>query len=169
MTRRFLRSLAVLLLALVSSPAVRARVDSARVVAVHDGDTITVRVGDRSEKVRLVGIDAPELNDERADYQQVAVEARDAARTLLKGKTVTLETDPRQGDRDKYQRLLRYVILGDGTNANEWLVRHGFARVYNRFEFVEKGRFKEDEAEAKREKLGIWVLPPGPARVTPKE
>jgi micrococcal nuclease len=168
MIRSLPRLLVVLLLA--GAPwAGWARVESARVVAVHDGDTITVRVGDRSEKVRLVGIDAPELNDERAAYQEVAVEAREAARTLLKGKTVTLETDPRQGDRDTYQRLLRYVILGDGTNANEWLVRHGYARVYNRFEFVEKGRFKEDEAEAKREKIGIWTLPPGPARVTPKD
>ena len=144
------------------------RLEQARVVSVHDGDTITVRVGGQTEKVRLLGIDSPELNDERRDYRAEGYKARDFARGLLLGKTVTLESDPRQGNRDAYARLLRYVILGDGTNANEELVRRGYARVYNRFNFSLKGRFKDAEREAKRSGLGVWSLPPGPSREVPE-
>ncbi len=140
---------------------------TARVVAVHDGDTITVRVDGHTEKVRLVGIDTPELQDVREVYQQAAYAAKDYARSRLRGETVTLETEPRQGDRDGYERLLRYVILDDGVNFNEEMVRKGYARVYDRFQFTLKTRFKEAESEAKRGKLGVWSLPRGKWRVVP--
>jgi len=141
---------------------------TARVVAVHDGDTITVRIDGHKEKVRLVGIDSPELQDERQAYRDAGYAARNYARVLLGGETVTLEPEPRQGDRDRYDRLLRYVILGDGTNVNEDLVRKGYARVFDKFNFTMKPRFKAVEAEAKREKLGVWALPPGRWREAPK-
>jgi micrococcal nuclease len=143
------------------------RLDKVRVVSVHDGDDITVSIDGRSEKVRLVGIDTPELQDERPEYREAAEAAREFVRAALKGKTVTLEVDRRQGDRDGYARLLRYVILGDGTNFNEELVRKGYARVYNRFAFTLKPEFKKAEAEAKDERLGIWNLAPGKARQVP--
>jgi micrococcal nuclease len=146
---------------LLLSVLLAATPQTARVVAVHDGDTITVRIDGHTEKVRLVGIDSPELKDERQAYHDAAYAARDYARSRLGGETVTLEPEPRQADRDKYQRLLRYVILDDGTNVNEDLVRKGYARVYDRFKFTLKPRFKAAEAEAKREKLGVWRLPPG--------
>ena len=153
----------VLSLLLAAAPA-----EVARVVAVHDGDTITVKFDGRTEKVRLVGIDSPELDDERQPYRDAAYAARNCARSRLGGETVTLEREARQGDRDKYGRLLRYVILGDGTNVNEELVRKGYARVFDKFNFTLKPRFKELEAEAKGEKLGVWTLPPGPRRQVPK-
>ena len=138
-----------------------------RVVRVHDGDTITVETGGRTEKVRLVGIDTPELDDERDAYRDEAVAAREFVRLRLKGKSISLERDGEQGDRDDYERLLRYVILPDGTNFNEELVRKGYARVYDRFEFTLKSHFKKTEAEAKREHIGVWALPPGKPRQTP--
>jgi micrococcal nuclease len=147
----------------------RALLEKGRVVSVHDGDSITVSLDGRSEKVRLVGISAPELGDERPEYREAAEAARDFARSALKGKTVTLEVDARQGDRDRYDRLLRYVFLGDGTNFNEELVRKGYARVYDRFSFTLKPQFKKSEAEAKRERLGVWNLPSGKARQVPDE
>ena len=140
---------------------------TARVVAVHDGDTITVKFDGHTEKVRLVGIDSPELDDQRQAYRDAAYAARDHARSRLGGETVTLEPEPRQGDRDAYGRLLRYVILRDGTNVNEDFVRKGYARVYDKFQFTLKPRFKAAEAEAKREKLGVWTLPPGRWREVP--
>ena len=140
---------------------------TARVLTVHDGDTITVRIDGRAEKVRLVGIDSPELDDERQEYRDAGYAARNYARSRLGGETVTLETEPRQGDRDSYGRLLRYVILDDGTNVNEDLVRKGYAHVYDKFQFTLKPRFKLAEAEAKREKLGVWKLPPGRWREVP--
>ena len=117
--------------------------------------------------VRLVGIDSPELDDERPGYRDAAYAARDYARSRLGGETVTLETEPRQPDRDRYGRLLRYVILDDGTNVNEDFVRKGYAHVYDKFQFTLKPLFKSAEAEAKREKLGVWKLPPGRWREVP--
>lgn len=140
---------------------------TARVVTVHDGDTITVRIDGHTEKVRLVGIDSPELQDERQAYRDAAYAARNYARLRLGGETVTLEPEPRQGDRDRNNRLLRYVILKDGTNVNEELVGKGYARVYDRFVFTLKPQFKSVEAEAKRQKLGVWSLPPGRWREVP--
>jgi len=154
--------------ALLLSLLLAASPQAARVVAVHDGDTITVRFDGHTEKVRLVGIDSPELQDERQAYRDAGYAARNFARSLMGGETVTLEAEPRQGDRDRYGRLLRYVILDDGTNVNEVLVRKGYARVYDRFNFTLKPRFKAVEAEAKRERLGVWMLPPGPSREVPK-
>ena len=156
-----------MLSALLLSLLLAATTETARVVSVHDGDTITVAMDGRKEKIRLVGIDTPELQDERPEYRAAGYEARNYARSRLGGETVTLETDPRQSDRDGYGRLLRYVILGDGTNVNEDLVRKGYARVYDRFNFTLKPRFKAAETEAKRLKLGVWKLPPGKARQTP--
>ena len=153
--------------ALILSLLLAATPHTARVVAVHDGDTITVRVDGREEKVRLVGIDTPETNDERQDYRDAAYAARNYARSRLGGETVTLEAESRQGDRDKYGRLLRYVILHDGTNFNEVMVRMGYAHVYDRFEFTLKPRFKAAETEAKHEKRGVWQLRPGPWREVP--
>lgn len=150
--------------ALLLSVLLAATPQTAQVVAVHDGDTITVKFDGHTEKVRLVGIDSPELKDERQAYRDAGYAARDYARLRLGGETVTLETEPRQGDRDKYSRLLRYVILDDGTNANEEFVRKGYARVYDKFQFTLKPRFKAAESEAKREKLGVWALPPGRPR-----
>jgi micrococcal nuclease len=157
-----LRSLLLSLL-LATAPEI------ARVVAVHDGDTITVKFDGRTEKIRLVGIDSPEIRDERQSYRDAAYAARNYARSRLGGETVTLEPEARQGDRDKYGRLLRYVILRDGTNINEELVRQGYARVYDKFNFTLKPRFKALEAEAKQQGLGVWTLPPGRWREVPKE
>lgn len=141
--------------------------ETARVLKVSDGDTITVRLDGHTEKVRLVGIDSPELHDDRQDYRDVAYAAKNYARSLLGGETVTLDADPRQGNRDRYGRLLRYVILDDGTNVNEKMVREGYAHVYTRFNFALKARFKLAEDEAKRGRLGVWALAPGPWREVP--
>jgi micrococcal nuclease len=153
--------------AILLAAALAASPTQAKVVAVHDGDTITVRIEGRSEKVRLVGIDSPELDDERSDYRQEGYAARDFARSKLAGETVTLEAEPHQGDRDRYGRLLRYVILGDGSDFNETMVRTGHAHVCDRFSFTKKAAYKSVEAEAKREKRGVWSLPPGPWREVP--
>jgi len=70
----------------------------AQVVSVHDGDSITVLIDNRREKVRLIGIDAPEL-----DQVPWGVQAMDALRGLVDSKTVRLETDITI--RDQYMRI----------------------------------------------------------------
>ncbi len=117
-----------------------AKLPRARVVAVGDGDTVTVQLGTRRERVRLIGVDAPELHASakldrdaarsrrsRRDIQADGARARDFTRTRLLGRTVSLEQDVTA--RDRFGRLLAYVWLPDGTLFNVELVRAGWART----------------------------------------
>src|SRR3712207_834205 len=90
------------------------------VVKVVDGDTLDVKNKEGiTERLRLIGINTPETVDPRKPVECFGKEASNRAKTLLHGGTVTLEFDPTQDTRDKYGRLLAYVILPDGTNYNK--------------------------------------------------
>lgn len=96
------------------------------VIRVVDGDTIVVEIDGRRERVRYIGIDTPEMNDNREAILARAREATEANELLVGGKSVRLEFDVQR--RDKYGRLLAYVWVDD-TLVNEELVRGGFARL----------------------------------------
>ena len=142
------------------------QVESGRVVWVADGDTITVRISGAKEKVRLVGIDTPELDDTRPAWQALAHEARAHVRARLRGRTVALERNPLGDDRDKFGRLLRYVVLDDGTDIGEEMIREGYARAYTRFPFSRRAKYEAAEREARNAGRGRWALSSsGPRRV----
>ena len=122
--------------------------ETARVIRVIDGDTITIEGG---YSVRYIGIDTPEV------YPQVeafGIEAWQANRKLVEGKEVRLERDVTEADR--YGRLLRYVYV-DNIFVNAELVRLGLAhsKAYppdTRYQdFLE-----EMEAEAREAGRGMW-------------
>jgi micrococcal nuclease len=131
---------------------------------IYDGDTIKV---DGYGVVRLVGIDCPEKKNNRRDRDFIRLGAHSAAQLrrserdtrhhlirTLKGRQVRLELeDP---PRDKYDRLLAYVWLEDGTMLNRELLRQGRARVYRYFDFAHKQEFLKFEAEAIRNQRGMW-------------
>ena len=98
---------------------------------VVDGDTIIVRVGGREERVRYIGVNAPELaNLERGvDAECGALEAALANRELVEGRSVALERDVT--DRDRFGRLLRHVWVDrDGWRlVTEALVDSGAIRA----------------------------------------
>jgi len=94
--------------------------ETAIVTRVIDGDTIIIDTG---QKVRYIGIDAPELHPEREDYGKVAWRVN---RHLVEGKEVRLERDV--SDTDQYGRLLRYVYV-DEIFVNAELVRLGLAEA----------------------------------------
>jgi micrococcal nuclease len=122
---------------------------------VIDGDTVAVRLGGAGtgvEKVRLVGVDAAELNR----GEPCSREARDRLRVLSAGETVRLEADVRAGDRDRYGRLLRYVVLDDGRDVNAEMIRGGLARVYRRFSFERRPSYVEMEEAARSAGAGCW-------------
>lgn len=96
-----------------------------RVQWIPDGDTIHLEDGRR---VRLLGIDAPEMGRDGGPDQYYARESRDYLRRLIDGRSIRLETDG-QGP-DRYGRLLAYVFLPDGRMANEVLVEQGLAFFY---------------------------------------
>lgn len=137
----------------------------ARVTWITDGDTISVKIGSRSEKIRLLGVDTPETNDVREEYRQAAYDARDWLIAKLKKKTVVLEADPQADDRDKHGRLLRYVLL-DGENVNLTLVREGMGWATTQFRYAKKDEFKKAQNEAAAARRGVARLPDGPGRKT---
>lgn len=96
------------------------------VVKVVDGDTIHVRVGERVEKVRYIGVNTPEVHHPTRGEEPGGREARDVNRQLVGGQRVRLEMDV--GARDRYGRLLAYVWVGD-VMVNAELVRRGYAQV----------------------------------------
>lgn len=91
---------------------------------VIDGDTIETAGG---ERIRLIGVDTPEINYQENTAEYFAREAFRYTKKHLKGKTVYLEYDLQK--RDEYGRLLAYVFLSDGTFFNAKLLAKGYARL----------------------------------------
>ncbi|MGH6830349.1 MAG: thermonuclease family protein, partial [Methylocella sp.] len=90
---------------------------------VIDGDTVVL--ADR-RKVRLIGINAPEIGREGRRSQVLAEPARGALKRLLTGQSrVGLRYDRQR--RDKFGRQLSHLLLGDGTNVQAWLLERGLA------------------------------------------
>jgi micrococcal nuclease len=100
---------------------------TARVLRVVDGDTISVRIGGRTERVRYIGIDTPESVKPGTPVQCFAKRAAAANAALVAGREVRLVRDAEP--RDKYGRLLAYVYREDGSFVNATLVRDGYART----------------------------------------
>lgn len=127
------------------------------VVKVVDGDTLDVNLNGKVERLRLIGIDTPETVDPRKDVQCFGIEASNKAKELLVGKSVGLEADESQGEQDKYGRLLRYVILPDGTNFNLLMVKEGYAHEYTYDEaYKYQKEFKAAQEEAMMRERGLW-------------
>ena len=127
------------------------------VLKVIDGDTIVVDIGGEKETLRLIGIDAPEIDASSLNKKCFGKEAEEFAKKILSGASVGLENDETQDDRDKYGRLLRYVILKDGSNFNKTLIREGLAKEYAyKTAYKYQKEFKNAETEARKAKKGLW-------------
>jgi len=132
--------------------------ETALVSRVVDGDTIKVLIQNKEDTVRLIGIDAPETVDPKKPTQCFGKEASDKAKEMLSGKSIILESESTQDNRDEYGRLLRYVFLRDGTNFDKFMISEGYAR-----EYTFKGKaykyqleFIQTEEKTKIEKKGLW-------------
>ncbi len=101
--------------------------DLVELVRVIDGDTIEVRLGEKIESVRLIGIDAPEMDEVQ---KEKAIESKQYLENLLKNQKIFLEKDETQDDRDAYKRLLRYVFLEDNILVNKKMIEADMADEY---------------------------------------
>lgn len=121
----------------------------ADVVAVIDGDTIDVVIEGRRERVRLIGVNAPERDE------CFSADASAALQALVAGERVRLVADV--SDRDDYDRLLRYVEVGE-VFVNEELVAGGFA-ISRRYEPDTARQDVLDRAQerAERARRGQWA------------
>jgi micrococcal nuclease len=132
------------------------------VVSVLDGDTIEVMHNGKAQRVRLYGIDCPEKG------QPFGNNAKQAASTLVFAMEVTLEIH----GKDKYGRILADVLLADGTNVNQRLVRDGWCWWYRKYA-PEDAVLEALEAQARDTKIGLWAdsepVPPWEWRKSSKE
>jgi len=127
------------------------------VIKIVDGDTIDVSINGVTERLRLIGINTPETVDPRKPVECFGVEASNKAKSILTGKKVSLESDPSQGERDKYNRLLRYVFLEDETNFNLMMIKEGYAYEYTYdIPYKYQAEFKKAQQEASDGKIGLW-------------
>ena len=116
-----------------------------RVVSVHDGDTLTaLDASNVQHKVRLTGIDAPEIG------QPFGTKARDRLTALSKGKTVTIHG---QGQ-DRYGRTLASVDI-EGDDLGHRLVADGLAWHYTRYS--KDAGLAAAEREARAARRGLWA------------
>ena len=128
-----------------------------KVLRVVDGDTIVIEKDGKSESVRMIGVDTPEINDSRTGVQCFAKEASEKTKSLVTGKNVRLEMDTSQGERDKYKRLLGYVFIENGTFLNLALIKGGYAHEYTYDgAYKYQKEFKAAQVEAKEAEAGLW-------------
>jgi micrococcal nuclease len=119
----------------------------ARVVSVHDGDTLTVLVEKRQVKVRLTDIDAPELK------QPFGTRSRQSLADLCFGKIASLDVR----GQDRYKRTIAQVTC-DGRDANAEQVRRGYAWAYTRYA-PRDSPLHAMQHEARVASRGLWVDP----------
>lgn len=152
-------------------PTADGEAQQATVTRVIDGDTVDVRFADgRTDTVRLLGVDSPELDgrDDPGEFEGVpdteagrrclegaAQEATAFAERHLAGATVTVVVDEAADERDRYDRLLAYVVLANGSDFNYELVATGHARVYDST-FSRADRYYAAESEAQAAGRGLW-------------
>ncbi len=128
-----------------------------RVTHVADGDTIDVAMNGKPETVRLIGVDTPESVKPHSPVQCYGHEASDFTRQHLSNQQVRLEADPIGDNRDRYNRLLRYVYLQEGTLWNQKLIDTGYGFAYLSFQFSKQADFAAAQARAQDAKLGLWT------------
>lgn len=121
-----------------------------------DGDTITVDMNGRDETVRFIGVDTPETHKPNTPVQCYGPEASAYTEQRIGTKRVQLVSDPLSTNRDRYNRLLRYVYLPDGTDLNQELIAKGYAFYYPYFPFTKSSDFNLAEKTAMNSRLGLW-------------
>ena len=124
---------------------------------VVDGDTLDLDVKDGGveyTRVRLLGIDTPETGGNFAMYY--GTEATEAATALAFEKEVVVLIDDIADVRDRYGRLLAYIVLPDGRVLNEELINNGFGYADLRFDHSDYDKYTALQKEAIVAKRGLW-------------
>jgi micrococcal nuclease len=129
---------------------------AAEVERVTDGDTFVAAVGDRQERIRVIGVDTPETVAPNRPVEPYGKQASAFAERYLEGATVRLAGDAEP--RDRYGRMLAYVWLADGTFWNALLAAEGYAQQLTIPPNVTyAGLFRRLVAEARRGRRGLWA------------
>ena len=144
----------------INSSAVVRDASYYNVSKVYDGDTIEVDMLGNHEKIRMIGFNTPETHDPRKPVECFGQAASDFTHSQLDGKKVRLEADPINQNRDRYDRLLRYIYLEDGTLYNAKLVEEGYGFALTHFPFTKADQFVQLEKRAREQSKGLWTSCP---------
>jgi micrococcal nuclease len=117
-----------------------------KVSRVIDGDTFETSEG---EKVRMIGINAPEISDFYGE------QAKNYLIRLILNKKIELVSDNFSSDRDRYGRLLRYVKL-EGVDINQKMIADGYAFAYLKFNFSKSTSYEAVQVKSRELNQGIW-------------
>lgn len=117
-----------------------------KVVEITDGDTFVLLNGD---KVRMIGINAPEESD------IFGIEATNYLSSLILNKEISLLADEIGKDRDRYGRLLRYAFL-DSIDINKKMIEDGYAFAYLKYKFSKDDEYRDAQINAQKFGYGIW-------------
>jgi micrococcal nuclease len=135
-----------LLLVLLTAPLLLAKTYAGKCVGVHDGDTISVMKAGRAVKIRLEGIDCPELG------QDFGTRAKQFTSGMVFGKNVEVK----EYSRDIYRRTVARVFV-DGKDVSLELVRAGLAWHFRKYS--SDPALAEAEAQARKARIGLWSMP----------
>jgi micrococcal nuclease len=130
------------------------------ITAVVDGDTmIGLFPGGREYQIRLLGIDAPEIERINGPEECFGTEsAVNLMEYLKESRWVTAEADKTNRDEDDLGRKLRYVSV-NGKDLGEMQVEQGFAKVYPEFPSLRKNEYYLQQSFAKKDNLNMWGCP----------
>jgi micrococcal nuclease len=110
------------------------------------------------ETIRFIGVDTPETHKPNTPIQCYgpAAAAYTQQRIKAAGGKVRLQSDPESTNRDRYNRLLRYIYLPDGTLMEQALIQNGYGFYYPYFPFTKSAEFKAYEDSAMAAHKGLW-------------
>jgi len=123
-----------------------------KVLEVHDGDTLTISFLGKRERVRLIGIDAPEIGQ-----KPWGVRAKRHLEGILKSSDMYIRLEFDVEERDKYGRLLAYIWTKDRRLINRLMLENGYAVLLTippNIKYVDL--FRKAQASARASKRGIW-------------
>jgi len=128
------------------------------VVKITDGDTIKVMIEGKIETVRLANMNTPESVDPRRPVECLGKEASAKMAELVTGKKVSLEPDTTQANKDRYDRLLRFAFLEDGTDVGLEMIRQGYAQSspYGKTPHRYLQQYIATQKTAQENQVGLW-------------
>lgn len=118
------------------------REEKVEILRISDGDSFQVRVGDSSFRVRMHGVDAPELD------QPYGRQSRYCLKEILSVAPIRLQEEYK----DPYGRMVATILDENGQDLNERAVRRGCAWAYVHY----SSKYSHAERQARKERLGLW-------------
>ena len=129
---------------------------SVDLVRIVDGDTLVVRINNKEEKVRIIGIDTPESVRPNYPVECFGTASFEYIEFLIGNNELFLEFDETQGMRDRNGRLLAHVFVQD-INIGERMIADGYAYEYTYdTPYIYQADYQKVEQTAQNQDKGLW-------------